>query len=200
MVESYFWCLTTVNRPLREQETILECNHGHVNSCHYSYVTKYKSSKQQKCSGRLTLILIEIWINLIHMKRSFNIKILSHCLTKLPLITSFDVKSMLPTSSTEIFSKRCQTVFNKEAETMIIEHCYSPVRRKCLDNLDNVDSDGVGGIFCKVMFETDCRTVYSMAQNKQKSLPQTICKRLPKTLCGGNNCEFVQVLWLIIFK
>ena len=83
---------------------------------------------------------------------------------------------------------------------MIIEHCYSPVRRKCLDNLENVDSDGVGGTFCKVMFETDCRTVYSMAQHKQKSLPQTICKRLPKTLCGGNNCEFVQVFCLIIFK
>ena len=94
-------------------------------------------------------------------------------------------------------------MFNKEAKTIIIEHCYSPVSRQCHAGAeDDNNVGGSGGTFCKVMFETDCRTVYNDDNHHQddhggvrrrKSLPQTICKRLPKTLCGGSNCEFVQV-------
>ena len=92
-------------------------------------------------------------------------------------------------------------MFNKEAKTIIIEHCYSPVSRQCHAGAEDDNNVGVGGTFCKVMFETDCRTVYKddnqqdddAGANRRKSLPQTICKRLPKTLCGGSNCEFVQV-------
>ena len=92
-------------------------------------------------------------------------------------------------------------MFNKEAKTIIIEHCYSPVSRQCHAGAEDDNNVGVGGTFCKVMFETDCRTVYKDDNQqdddagaiRRKSLPQTICKRLPKTLCGGSNCEFVQV-------
>ena len=96
-------------------------------------------------------------------------------------------------------------MFNKEAKTIIIEHCYSPVSRQCHDGAEGDNNVGAGaGTFCKVMFETDCRTIDNDNHQddhhgdtagvaRRKSLPQTICKRLPKTLCGGSNCEFVQV-------
>ena len=38
------------------QETMLKCTHGLVNTCHYSYVTKYRNSHEEKCSGRLSLM------------------------------------------------------------------------------------------------------------------------------------------------
>ena len=53
--------------------------------------------------------------------------------------------------SAEIFSKRCQTVFAKEASSVVVEHCYQPVTRQCLDSLQPEDGDQVaGGTFCKV--------------------------------------------------
>ena len=53
--------------------------------------------------------------------------------------------------SAEIFSKRCQTVFAKEASSVVVEHCYRPVTRQCLDSLQPEDGDQVaGGTFCKV--------------------------------------------------
>ena len=80
---------------------------------------------------------------------------------------------------------------------MVVEHCYTPVSRNCFPGLTTeTDADGVGGTFCKVMFETDCRTVYRdlsrAGRKKRKTVPQTVCKRVPKTLCGGSNCDFVE--------
>ena len=101
------------------------------------------------------------------------------------------------TSVVEYFSKRCQTVFSKEASEVVVEHCYTPVTRSCFPGLNtDTEADGVGGTFCKVMFETDCRTVYQdesrVKRKKRKTIPQTVCKRVPKTLCGGSNCDFVE--------
>ena len=88
---------------------------------------------------------------------------------------------------------------------MVVEHCYRPVKRKCYDSLQYENNDGGGGTFCKVMFETDCRTIYEHKSGREekrspKSLPQTICKRLPKTLCGGSNCDFIQVKRSCLYK
>ena len=60
--------------------------------------------------------------------------------------------------SAEIFSKRCQTVFAKEASSVVVEHCYQPVTRQCLDSLQPEDGDQVaGGTFCKVSTQiTSC--------------------------------------------
>ena len=33
-----------------QEERLLECTHSLVNTCHYSYVTKYKPSSEEQCS------------------------------------------------------------------------------------------------------------------------------------------------------
>ena len=68
----------------------------------------------------------------------------------------YPLSSPYITVSAEIFSKRCQTVFAKEASSVVVEHCYQPVTRQCLDSLQPEDGDQVaGGTFCKV--STHCR-------------------------------------------
>ena len=68
----------------------------------------------------------------------------------------YPLSSHYITVSAEIFSKRCQTVFAKEASSVVVEHCYQPVTRQCLDSLQPEDGDQVaGGTFCKV--STHCR-------------------------------------------
>ena len=126
---------TNVTEPGVGQETLLQCTHGLVKVCHYTYVTKYNNANEERCS--------------------------------------------------EIFSKRCRTVFKKEALNITTEHCYKPVSRKCEKNDESEEVSGQS--FCKVMFETECRTTYEETPTKehqQQFSPKTACKRIPKTLCG----------------
>ena len=99
------------------------------------------------------------------------------------------------TSVVEYFSKRCQTVFSKEASEVVVEHCYTPVTRSCFPGLNTeTEADGVGGTFCKVMFETDCRTVYQdesrVKRKKRKTIPQTVCKGRVKKFMHGKLVDF----------
>ena len=80
------------------QETMLKCTHGLVNTCHYSYVTKYRNSHEEKCSGRLSLMWAIYQLptsrfisSFINLKRSFknqiSIYLFSITTTPLPLLS-----------------------------------------------------------------------------------------------------------------
>ena len=91
----------------------------------------------------------------------------------------------------EIFSKRCKTVFKKDAQNITTQHCYKPVVRKCKNYDDDVEKMP-GQSFCKVVFETECRTTYEETDDKKHQQPKTACKRIPKTLCGSKDCVFME--------
>ena len=60
------------------------------------------------------------------------------------------ITGLCVTGGSEYFSKRCQTMFSKSAVEEVVEHCYTPVSRKCFSGLTTeTDRDGVGATFCK---------------------------------------------------
>ena len=51
--------------PSLGREVVLECSHGLVSSCSYSYVTKFTPSQEERCSGpprRHTIITLQRYI------------------------------------------------------------------------------------------------------------------------------------------
>lgn len=155
-----------------QEESLLECTHGLVNTCSYSYITKYKPSNQEKCSKVFSKRCQTVFT------REAESVIVEHCyqpvsrsgFTCILRFSNLFFKKMFGQPSIRVRHRDGRNIL----QSIIVEFSQKSVAST--------------RVF-QVMFETDCRTTYSTAGPGQ---PFTLCKRLPRTLCGGTNCDFVR--------
>ena len=74
----------------------------------------------------------------------------------------------------EIFSKKCQITFRKEASRETVRKCYSPLVKVC---------NGQGPQECRTVREASCTTRY-VEDNPGHFIADTKCEAIPKEICG----------------
>ena len=74
----------------------------------------------------------------------------------------------------EIFNKKCQITFRKEASREIFRKCYTPLVKVC---------NGQGPEECRTVWESSCTTRY-VEKTPGNFIADTKCKKFPKKFCG----------------
>jgi hypothetical protein len=97
----------------------------------------------------------------------------------------------------EVFEKKCQITFDKEARNETVKQCYRPMEIRCGDNVSNDEEET-----CRTVTETFCTTRYvekmpgfnrRQSGNKKKSIvADTRCEKIPVEICGKGQCKLEQ--------
>ena len=144
-----------------EREKLLSCTHSSINICHYTYVTQFKSSRQEVCEDVYTKNC-----NIVFTKEARN-ETLEHCYY--PLVMECDKTGQQ--TCRQFWESSCLTRYQSESDSHPVTECQKIPVELC------------GAQTCTP--NPGERTCHSKVVTRVDETPEESCDIVPSKICRG---------------
>ena len=169
-----------------EREKLLSCTHSSINICHYTYVTKFRSSRQEVCEDIYTKNC-----NIVFSKQAKN-ESLEHCYY--PLVMECDDTGVGEKTCRQFTESSCVTRYQSDSASQPVTECQKipvelcgaqscaprPGERSChskvVTRVDETPEES-----CDIVPSKICRTVSQLVPHL---VPVEKCSDLPRQICS----------------